>query len=1365
MTVRKGNGSDAAAGSESKADTAGSESKPDAGTKPGPARPLPPLNLPSYVVGIGASAGGLEALERLFQSMPSDTGMAFVVVQHLSPDFKSLMNELLARWTDMPVHVVEDRMPVAANQIFLMPPQKEMIISDGKLLLTAREPSDELRLPIDQFFRSLARDAGEHSIAVVLSGTGSDGSRGIRDVHEAGGHVIVQSDETAKFNGMPKSAIETGVVDAILAPGEIPSELLLKINHPSPTGAPEESSSVLTPVFRLLREKFGIDFTYYKPSTVGRRLERRVQLSRAHTLEDYVEQLFADGEELDALYRDLLIGVTSFFRDPGAFQVLQNEVIPQQLKNLSEGDEFRVWAAGCATGEEAYSLAILVDEQIRQTGKQISAKIFATDVHARSLELAATGLYHEDSLAAVTAERLHKYFSRTADGFRVSPELRNMVVFAPHNIIRDAPFTRLNLISCRNLLIYLVPGAQQKALSLFHFGLKTGGALLLGPSESPGELSDEFESIDPHWKLFRKRRDVRLPADLRLPLSAGPARSVSPLGIPVNRRTESPLAEVFEHLLDEKLPPSVLVDERLEIAHTFGDASQFLRLRKGIPSLGLLDMLSDPLRMAVGAAIHRARHERRPIKFSSVQTGTEGSSSEAVDISVTPVAGTRRSGIHTLICFETAKLPDSLTAHEPSSLAEATRDHVESLEAELRFTKENLQATVEELETSNEELQATNEELLASNEELQSTNEELHSVNEELYTVNAEYQDKIQEQAELTQDMNNLLKSTDVHTIFLDGELCIRKFTPKMGEVFNLIESDIGRRIHGFVHTLRSDDLPAKLLRVLESGIPHEEEVQNNQSDYFFMRILPYHGDQPRSGVVMTLIDMTALKAVETQFSNAIEVSPNGLLMVDSEGRITLANSKTQKMFGYSSEELIGQPLELLMAERERDSHLRFRKEYFHQPYVIQRMGPSSIVWGQRKDGTRLPLDVRVNPITTPSGIQAIASLVDMSDHQSLQESLQTQVQQRDHFLATLSHELRNPMAAILTAASLLREVSNDSPEVQKPCAVIRRQASQIATLLDDLLDVSRVTQGKIKMRVKPIDLVDVCRESLEAVEPLVAKHQHHVILDLPDDSMWIEADRVRIVQTVENLLTNAIKYTPDGGNIELQLSSEGNLATLQVRDDGCGMSRDLQKSVFDMFVQSDQTLDRSEGGMGVGLTLVRTLVELHQGTIDAFSEGPNQGSEFVVRLPLTTKRPEPEETSQPPLTPEDLRLVLVEDNDDTREMLTELLSRSGYNVVATAEDGLKGCDMIIQHQPDAALLDVGLPKLDGFQIARRVREQLGSDIKLVALTGYGRDEDHEAVLEAGFNEHLVKPINLGQLAAVLLGGTSPARQTRGAPD
>ncbi len=867
----------------------------------------------------------------------------------------------------------------------------------------------------------------------------------------------------------------------------------------------------------------------------------------------------------------------------------------------------------------------------------------------------------------------------------------------------------------------------------------------MGPARCAGEISSEFDFIDQHWKILRKRRDIRLPPDLRLPLGgSGLLRPKEMATAAADRQT----SDLFAALLENSLPPSVVVNEQREIVHTFGDASQLLRLRKGKPSLDVLELLSDDLKLAAAGAIHRAMRERKRVVFSDIRTRTD-QGDRLVNVIATPVTTFREGMSHTLVSFETAELSAASEPRAELDFAEASRDRVEALEIELRHTKENLQATIEELEASNEELQATNEEMLASNEELQSTNEELHSVNEELYTVNAEYQKKIAELTELTHDMDNLLLSTDVHTIFLDEELCIRKFTPRMAEVFNLIPADIGRRIDGFVHTIACDGLQERIANVLSNGQQYDEEVRNKAGDEFLMRILPYRGDTERSGVVMTLIDVTSLKQAEDRFRNAVEAAPSGMLMANRQGEITLINSEIERMFGYEREELLGQQVESLLPERYRERHVKLRQDYFHHAN-LRPMASGLDLWARRKDGSEFPVDVRLSPISTPSGSAVLAAIVDVADRKRMESSLRDQVAQRDRFLATLSHELRNPMAAILTAASMLSRVAGDAPDTMAPCGVIRRQSSQLAALLDDLLDVSRVTQNKIKLRRVVTELTTLSNDAIETVAPLISNHRHEIHLDFADGPLWIDVDRSRMLQVIENLLTNAIKYTPNEGNIWFSLSREGKQAAIRVRDDGRGIASHLLDSIFDMFIQSDDTLDRSEGGMGVGLTLVRSLVELHDGTIHARSDGPGHGCEFTVHLPLTTKRP-PRET--PPAAthdPRQLRLVLVEDSDDARQMLASLLELEGYRVQAAA-DGRQGLELILREKPDVALLDIGLPVIDGYQVARQVRRDLApNDVYLIALTGYGREEDHEAVLEAGFNEHLVKPVKLEELLATL---------------
>jgi two-component system, chemotaxis family, CheB/CheR fusion protein len=1319
---------------------------------------------PRYVVGVGASAGGLEALEQFFENMPAKTGLAFVVVQHLSPDFRSLMDELLARRTEIPIRRVEDGMVVEPDTVYLLPPKKEMIVSGGRLLLTDKDPSQPLTLPIDHFFRSLAQEMGEGAIGIVLSGTGSDGSRGIRAIHEAGGLVLVQSAETAKFDGMPKSAVGTGVADFVVPVNEMPATLLRYIHHPlaegmdqvRATGAQRETA--METIYRLLRDRYGIDFSHYKPNTVARRTERRLMLNQSLDLEDYVKRLEESPDELNLLYRDLLIGVTRFFRDHEAFERLEKDILPDALAAVGPDEEFRVWVAGCATGEEAYSLAILILERLEKIRRPVKVKIFATDVHRASLEFAGQGIYSEAAIAELAPDRLARHFVRKGDGYHVSQDLRQMVVFAQHNIIRDAPFTKLDLISCRNLVIYFQPLAQRKALSLFHFGLKTGGLLFLGPSESPGELADEFDHLDPHWKIYRKRRDIRLPAELRVPLSVVDAR-LRPTGVPPMphlSQVDANLLGVYDVLLDDHMPPSLLVDENRALVQAFGGASRFLRVRDGRVSNDLLDMVDTDLRMALSGALQRVARSATPIVYKGLRVNPVDGQ-RLVNIVVQPIRNRRSSRLYALISLEeiaeTAR-PDATEI----DFRQASDEQLRSLESELSYTKENLQATIEELETSNEELQATNEELVASNEELQSTNEELHSVNEELYTVNAEYQKKIVELTELNADMDNLLASTEVHTVFLDRELTIRKFTPKIAALFNLLPQDIGRRIDIFVHHVRYERLMPELRRVLETAEPFEREVQDAQGRWFLLRILPYRSGATVSGVVLTFIDIGSLKQAEAragqnerQLASILENSPTVVAVKDKQGRYLVANRAFRTSFGIGHSEIIGKTdYDIFPPE--------LAGRLIHDDTMVLNTG--SVVNSEtalpHPEGARAYLSVKF-PIRGETGELHSIGIVktDVTQLKAAEFQAREAVVQRDRFLAILSHELRNPLSAILNASRLLQSKGTGRPAAADFCQVIDRQARHMARLLDDLLDVSRITQQKITIRKEPVDLAVLVEQAIDAAGPMIASHRHTLNFDRPADPLPMQGDPVRISQVVENLLTNAAKYTPDGGQISISLRRDGDRILLGVRDNGQGIPVKMLHSVFDLFVQSDNTLDRSEGGMGVGLTLVRSIVELHGGTITARSDGPGRGSEFLVSFPLASRlEPAPAPPTAAPRS-SGVRVLIVEDNSDCREMLKDLLVLDGFDVAA-AENGTAGLDALRRHRPDVAIIDIGLPGLDGYEVARQIRaapENRG--VRLIALTGYGRPEDHEKVMAAGFDNHLVKPILQIEVLHPLLTGRS----------
>jgi len=1317
-----------------------------------------------YIVGIGASAGGLEALEHFFDHLAADTEMAFVVVQHLSPDFKSLMDELLGRHTELPIQLVEDGMLVEARHVYLIPPKKEMIISGGRLLLSERDRQQELTLPIDVFFRSLAQDCGRRAIAIVLSGSGSDGSRGIRDVHAAGGTVIVQDLDTAQFGGMPRTATETGIVDFILPPQDMPRVLADRVKRGA-NGAPRAAqpprtarSAAFTDVYRLLEQEFGLDFTHYKPSTVTRRIERRLRLSDVDGIEQYVGHLRGERSELDVLYRDLLIGVTRFFRNEEAFEELQRRILPELIANVAPAKPIRVWVAGCATGEEAYSIAILLHELTSHLPGR-TFKIFATDVHRGSLELAARGFFGAEALANVSQERKDRYFIKSGASYQLVPELRQSIVFAPHNVIKDAPFTRVDLVSCRNMLIYLQPAVQQKVLNQFHFALNRGGVMFLGPSESPGALLKDFETIDPHWRMYRKHSDVRTPVDPRLQPRFADARVVvpAPMTGPFARYSMSHLLATYDALLEDFMPASLLVNDRGELVHAFHGASQFLKLRDGRQALEVAEQVDEQLKPLVAGGLRRALLSPTPFTFKHVQV-TLGDRERVFNIGVRRVSPRNTEVPHVLITFEPVEDGAVVPAAKPTEieLGQISRDQLGTLQTELDYTKENLQAAIEQLETGNEELQASNEELMSSNEELQSTNEELQSVNEELYTVNAEYQSKIAELTELTNDMDNLLASTEIATIFLDANLRIRKFTPQVAETFNLMPQDVGRSIENFTSTIEHPTLTADIKRVLATAARFEREVRDRHGRALFLRILPYRAKGGTAGAVITFVDVSGLKAAEDALfheryllNSLLASVPDAIYFRDTRGRFIRTNPAATARLGLENPtQAVGKtPFELTdpgaaLAMYQKDDEVLRTAE--PQLYKLES-------WTRADGRTEWDLVSRLPLVDGAKQTVGVIGVVrDVTAQKLAEEKIQEAVRRRDEFLAMLSHELRNPLAAVVAATELMKGDRSKTGERPEILQVLDRQSHQMARLLDDLLDASRVTQNKIELRKTPLDLRSVIDDAVAATRALLDSQGLELSLDISDVELHINGDQSRLQQVYSNLLTNAAKYTPSGGHVWLQATAEGDHAVVRIRDDGVGIAPDMVEAIFDLFVQPNRTLDRSQGGLGVGLTLARSLVEMHGGTLAVRSEGEGKGSTFEVRLPLSTTRAETVPTRTPSAIRKGSRIVVVEDNIDAREMLCHLLTRAGFECEAVG-DGLTAISTIATFKPQAAIIDVGLPGIDGFEVARRIRSDPRFEkVTLVAVTGYGQHNDRALAREAGFDVHMVKPVKFDELLKLL---------------
>jgi two-component system, chemotaxis family, CheB/CheR fusion protein len=875
-----------------------------------------------FIVGVGASAGGYEAIETFFKNMPSNTGMAFVIIQHLSPDFKSLMVELLSKHTSMNVYRVEDGMQVKPNCVYLIPPRKTMTIFQEQLFLREIKKDIGLNLPINLFFRSLANNSKENAIGIILSGTGSDGTLGIRDIKGAGGMVMVQDANSAKFDGMPKSALATGLVDFVARCEDMPDILIKFVNHLSITNDnlgnnikafPGDRLSKLMSIIHNSRD---LDFTYYKNTTILRRIEKRMGICQIKTFDEYLELLESSPGEVSTLVDELLINVTNFFRDPEAFDYLKKVIIPKIFANRRVNQPIRIWVTACSTGEEPYSIAITFKEYMEESGETAEIKIFATDIDNNSLSFAATGLYTENIIVDVSTERLAKYFVRKENNYQIHESIRKMVIFAYQNIIKDAPFNKIDLVTCRNLLIYFDTTAQKRALSYIHFALNPMSFLFLGKSETVGAMVSHFKSLDNRLKIFQKIGNHTLSLDMREDLF----KSMNVPNQPISYEAKSAYSKkksleeaIYHELMFSHEPSALMVDSNNNIEFIFGKADKYIRMNRGRINLSINKNLINELTVAVNTALHKAKKIDKEVIYKDIIIKEEDKVT-TLNLTVKPVSVENSTPGSFFIIFDEIEnktiLKDEGEVYNPSTQS-AIR--IKELETELQITKENLQATVEELETSNEELQATNEELLASNEELQSTNEELQSVNEELITVNAEYLQKLEDLIQITNDFDNLLSSTQIATLFLDKELKIRKFTPNIQKFFNIAKIDIGRPISNFSFNLNIPDILNYFKLVITEGKSFEFEIKITDSEYYILRMLQFlAADKVVEGLVITIIDISSrkiaevnMKRSEERFRSAFEYSGIGMGMLSLKGDFLKVNRRICELFGFSEDEFL----------------------------------------------------------------------------------------------------------------------------------------------------------------------------------------------------------------------------------------------------------------------------------------------------------------------------------------------------------------------------------------------------------------------------------------------------------------------------
>ncbi len=1358
------------------------------GTNPAVGEPLPPDEGVAFpIVALGASAGGLEAFRQFLQAVPIDTGMAFVVIQHLDPSHESMLAVILGRATQMPVIEVSNNLAVEPNRVYVIPPGKNMVYSHGLLQLAPRTEQRGQHRPIDHFMRSLAEEHGYKAIGVVLSGTASDGTLGLQEVKTAGGITFAQ-DGSAEQSGMPSSAVASGCVDLVLAPEAIAREIARIASHPlvAPPAAELDATlarnaEALRGILEILRDAFGVDFTNYKHNTLSRRITRRMVLAKLTHLEDYRSLLAGSAAEVEALYRDILINVTSFFRNPESYEALKEKVFPRLVRGKSRDDVVRVWTLGCSTGEEAYSVAMAYVEFAEATGQRTTLQIFATDVNGAGIEKARAGYYPKGITQDVSPERLKRFFVEADGRYRIAKPIRDMCVFARQNVLSDPPFSRLDLIACRNLLIYLEPVLQQRLVPLLHYSLRDGGMLWLGSSETIGSFRELFELEDGHHKFYARkpgrRRHVALPV-----AGKAPADGTHPARERPRPATVVPMdaqREADRLLISRYAPPGVVLDEHLDVLHFRGDTSPFLQPASGRASLNLLKMLKEGLLVGVRAAIQRCKREGMAVREDGLNVRSEGRQRD-VSVVVMPLDRPEADG-RLLVLFEAAGFgapAESRAVHARSRerAAEAQREslppavEIERLRQELAATRDYLQSVIEQQESANEELQAANEEVQSTNEELQSVNEELEtskeeieSTNEELSTVNEELSQRNIELAQSNDDLSNLIASVRMPIVLLDRELRIRRFTPATAQVLNLVAGDVARPIGDIKLPPDMADLDEDLTRVPVELSSFEREVRDWSGRWHLLRASPYRTAEDKAdGVVVVLVDIDALKRSaqalaesEGRFHVLADSAPV-LIWVNDLAKCKLVNRAFEEFVGIDAATLRESGWAPFVHADDRPQFLEAYRRAFERRQVFV-----SVARFRRADGVYRWTKSTGVPRFTESGelIGYVGSTVDIHDLKEAEDALRDADRAKNEFLGTLGHELRNPLAAMRSAVYLLAPLARQQDTTGTALTVIERQMGNMVRIVDDLLDVSRITQGKIQLRPEPVDLSAAARHAASATEHDRASTGQSLEMSVPAAPVWVRADAARLDQILGNLLNNASKFTPDGGRIWLHVEREaaagdgqpGGTAVLRVRDNGLGIEPEMLPRIFELFVQGSHTTRRMRTGVGIGLTLVKRLVELHGGTIEARSAGRSKGSEFVVRLPLVAT-PDAERTLAPDLAtaPAVQRMLLVDDNRDAIDAMQEWLGRAASEV-RVAYDGTEALALAESFKPQVVLLDIGLPDMSGYDVARKLRAMPATrKALLIAITGFGRPEDIELGRDAGFDEHLTKPADPDRLMRLI---------------
>ena len=1417
------------------------------------------------VVGIGASAGGLEAFTQLLSHLPIDTGMAFVIIQHMSPDQESLLSVILARSTQMAVHEVADGMAVAPNQVYVIPPNVGMTIASGVLKLTPRSRGSGIFMSVDTFLLSLATERGNKAIGVVLSGADGDGSRGLAAIKAAGGITFAQSEASAQVSNMPNTAVATGQVDFILTPQKIAQKIAEISRHPyivdrsndtstelsgagvdpepfdgvdpersgraqgpgsgrdqgpgsgrdrgpgsrrdrEPPGkksiASEEAiknKDAIATIYSLLRVATGVDFTHYKQTTLKRRIQRRMLLYKLERIEEYAQYLQNNPTEVTALYHDVLIHVTSFFRDPESFEALSSKVFPEIVKDKSPQTPIRIWIAGCSTGEEAYSIAICLLEFLTERATHLPIQIYATDICETAIAKARTGFYTASQVADVSPERLHRFFVQVeGGGYQIGKQVRELCVFARQNLISDPPFSRMDLISCRNVLIYLGTPLQKKLLPIFHYGLVPTGFLLLGSSETIGDFSELFALFDKKHKLYTKKE---LSHRLRIDLTASHYPLTVINSAPQVTETLNDIEmekEADRIVLNQYAPVGVVINSASEILQFRGQTSAYLEPAPGKASFNLLKMAKEGLRLELRTAIQQAKQQQLAVERTGLQI-REGESIRPVKINVIPFQASGVSKDYFLVLFQDEPpLPTASDAADDGSVNSESQtglsQEIARLQQELKTTKEHLESIVQEHQAANQDLRAANEEILSSNEELQSMNEELETAqeeiqatNEELNTINEELQRRNVESTHVSNDLQNLLSSINIPILMVSGDLRIRRFTPAVEGIFNLIYTDVGRSLSDITHKLNLPDLEELILEVMRTLNWKVQEVQDRDGHWYDLRIRPYRTiDNKIDGAVVLLVDIDVLKQSAQELMEAkiyaetiVETVREPLLVLDLNLQAIGANhafyekfqvqpiqTEHRSIFELGNGQWNIQSLRSLL-----EAILAGQREFqdFEVEHDFEQIGHKIMVLNARKMppiGETQMILLAIEDITEQKRLETERSF--LIQEQSARVAAEAANRAKDEFLSILSHELRTPLNAMIGWAQLLRMQKFDAAQTDHALKTIERSAKAQNQLIEDILDISRITTGQFQLNPSEIELAPLMENAIGVVGLAASAKNLQIESRLSPLKTTLLGDPARLQQVLWNLLSNAIKFTPAGGRIDITLDYIDGMAQIQISDTGKGIGADFLPYVFDRFRQADSSYSRRDAGLGLGLSIVRHLIELHGGTVEASSSGEGQGSTFTVRLPLpkdieessTQRLLEAVDSPKEPPEPVDIpslagiKVLVVDDELDIRLLFTTMLEQYGVEVhVATSTTEALDLLRANPEQYDVLLSDIGMPEQDGYSLIRQIRAldaEAGGQIPAAALTAYARDDDLRRAIVAGFQMHVAKPVLSAQLARIV---------------